>query len=770
MASAILTLGVAPAFGQRPLGVDVSDYQGGSINWSSVKSTDGITFAWAKATEGLTVNDADFAINAVNAKAAGVLIGAYHFAHPETHLGLAGADSEAAHFWSIAGKYITNGGAYLLPMLDMETDPGTASPVYTKNTLSQWANRWCQDIVNAAASNGVAVKPVIYTGISYSGSWFNSTVTNWPLWMANWPASPNPQTGAPSGNGPWPDWSVWQYTDSNTVSGPIHGWDTDVFNGTSETISNLVIGSLFPPFFTTPLVNSRAVDAGRNASFSAKADGSLPLKYQWTFNGTSLAGATNTTLIISNAQAASAGNYAVIVTNFAGSLTSSVVSLLVYPLQTTIFADNFDVDTATNWTLHRSSSDTAATFNFDYSTLGIPSAPNSTNATTRGLQLKANLANGAVAALSLSPTNQVFAGDYRLHFDAWINVNGPFPNGGIGSTLFLTGGVGTSGTTTEWNGAGSAADGFYFACDGDGGISPGSTGLNDFCVFSGTTVQGSASQDYYAGADATARGADNIYYQSAIPNARSAPALQRSTYPQQTNALDPGTFGLAWHDVIVSKRGSTVDWVVDGIRFATISNATFTANNVFVGFWDPFSSLSSNNVINFGLVDNVRVESPAVAPAFTLQPFAQTVKWGTNLTFTAAATGLPLPAYQWRFNGTNLPGATNASYPLAFVAATNTGNYSVLATNIAGAVASTNALLALAPPSAAQFSAISVAGGVVQIGFTGDAYWPYTIETSTNLMSWSSLTNLTSAGGVFNFTAGPFTNAPQEFFRARVGP
>lgn len=768
-----ISSGTLQLFAQRPLGGDVSSYQGTNINWGSAKTNSNISFAWSKATEGLTVNDAAFATNMFKAKAAGVPIGAYHFPHPELHVGLAGADAEAAHFWSIAGKYITNGGAYLMPMLDPEqsANPASASPIYTRITLSQWVNRWCEDVVNYAASNGVAVRPLIYTGSSYSSTWYNSSVTNWPLWWVNWPPNPNPQTDAPSGTGPWPSWTIWQYSDSNTVAGPAHGWDADVFNGTSETISNLVIGSLFKPFFLTRLVNSRAVDTGKNVTLSARAHGSFPLKYQWLFNGTNLPGATNTSLLISSAQTNNAGAYALMVTNAAGSVTSSVVSLLVYPLQGTVFADNFDANTATNWIFNKSSSDTAATFNFDYSTLGIPSAPNSTGGTRRGLQMQANLANGAVAALSLSPTNQIFSGDYRLHFDAWINVNGPFPNGGGGSTLFLTGGIGTSGTRTEWNGSGSTADGFYFACDGDGGITPTNTGVNDYCVFIGSVVQTGTTGYYFAGTNSSVRGADDKYYQAAITNVRSAPTAQQANFPQQsTNTLDPGTFGLAWHDVIVSKRGGTIDWVVDGVRFAVISNATFTASNVFVGHWDPFTSRSSSNAINFSLVDNVRVESPAFAPAFTLQPVAQTVKLGTNVTFTAATTGLPAANYQWRFNGTNISGATNSSYALAFVDVTNAGNYSVFATNIMGSVVSTNAALAIAAPVAAQFTTIAMDSDTVQIGFTGDAYWNYTIETSTNLTDWDAFTNLTSTTGLFNFSAGSITNMPQQFFRARVGP
>ncbi len=86
--SAVAVLGLALAFvpaqalAQRPLGVDVSSYYDWSINWTNVKSS-GISFAWAKATEGVSIHDAYFTLNAVNAKAAGVYIGAYDFAHPE---------------------------------------------------------------------------------------------------------------------------------------------------------------------------------------------------------------------------------------------------------------------------------------------------------------------------------------------------------------------------------------------------------------------------------------------------------------------------------------------------------------------------------------------------------------------------------------------------------------------------------------------------------------------------------------------------------------
>ena len=69
--------------------------------------------------------------------------------------------------------------------------------------------------------------------------------------------------------------------------------------------------------------------AGSNALFTVTAGGTAPLSYQWQFNGAAMAGATNPTLTLANAQPTNAGNYAVIVTNAAASVTSAVAVLTV---------------------------------------------------------------------------------------------------------------------------------------------------------------------------------------------------------------------------------------------------------------------------------------------------------------------------------------------------------------------------------------------------------------------------------------------------------
>ncbi len=75
---------------------------------------------------------------------------------------------------------------------------------------------------------------------------------------------------------------------------------------------------------------SRTVPVGSNVLFSVTAAGAPPLSYQWYFNtNTLIPGATANSLVITNAQLTNAGTYSVIITNTAGSITSSVAALTV---------------------------------------------------------------------------------------------------------------------------------------------------------------------------------------------------------------------------------------------------------------------------------------------------------------------------------------------------------------------------------------------------------------------------------------------------------
>jgi GH25 family lysozyme M1 (1,4-beta-N-acetylmuramidase) len=223
---------------QRPLGVDVSSYQGAGVNWSSVKAS-GRTFAWAKATEGTTVNDPDFTINQNNGKAAGMYMGAYHFAHPNT----ATPGAESGHFWAMAGAYTQADGKTFMPMLDMEVFNG----VVGASSYSDWANQWNNTVVANAAGQAVTIRPFIYVS-ACSACNFNSSVSGWFSDIANYNGQ-NPQTGTPwsscAGCAVWGAgvWTAWQYSSTVSVPGIAGGVDADVYNGSAAQLASTLIAT-----------------------------------------------------------------------------------------------------------------------------------------------------------------------------------------------------------------------------------------------------------------------------------------------------------------------------------------------------------------------------------------------------------------------------------------------------------------------------------------------------------------------------------------------
>jgi subtilase family serine protease len=98
----------------------------------------------------------------------------------------------------------------------------------------------------------------------------------------------------------------------------------------SPKMANLILalnGILPPTISSQPQSTSTAV--GGFFSFSVTATGGGTLSYQWYLNGSAIAGQTSATLLEGNATAGEAGSYTVVVSNAAGSVTSSAATLTV---------------------------------------------------------------------------------------------------------------------------------------------------------------------------------------------------------------------------------------------------------------------------------------------------------------------------------------------------------------------------------------------------------------------------------------------------------
>ena len=96
----------------------------------------------------------------------------------------------------------------------------------------------------------------------------------------------------------------------------------------SNLASLTVTEATVAPSFTTQPTNATAT-VGGSVTFSAAANGTAPITYQWTKDGAPIAGATSTTLTLNAVTLASAGSYRLSATNAAGTAQSNPAVLSV---------------------------------------------------------------------------------------------------------------------------------------------------------------------------------------------------------------------------------------------------------------------------------------------------------------------------------------------------------------------------------------------------------------------------------------------------------
>jgi hypothetical protein len=289
------------------------------------------------------------------------------------------------------------------------------------------------------------------------------------------------------------------------------------------------------------------------------------------------------------------------------------------------FSDSFDTDSTANWQFNSTTAgDLAgdnnaneANFFFDYSTVGIASAPRSVGGTTRGLKMEANIFGTTGTAtqrgLSASPLGQSFSGDYTLRFDAWQNFQGgaaSFAGGGSGTTLITSAGIG--GVTNVSQTPINTLNGVLFGASSDGGSA------NDYRAYTATgSIVAETTGAYFAGNTSGVTNNTNAYYsnfQGTVPGAQTTYAATLGSFVQsgQTNV---GVLGMAWHTWEITKVGDVVTWSVDGKNIARVTKSITDGSNIFVGMFDINSGVSVDaysRQLSFGLIDNVEVVAAPV--------------------------------------------------------------------------------------------------------------------------------------------------------------
>ncbi len=160
------------------------------------------------------------------------------------------------------------------------------------------------------------------------------------------------------------------------------------------------------------------------------------------------------------------------------------------------------------------------------------------------------------------------------------------------------------------------------------------------------------------------------------------------------------------------------------------------------------------------------------APFIVAQPQNLALSASQNASFAVLAGGSATLGYRWYFNTNSpIPNATNSILTLTNVQSANAGMYSVVITNLAGTVTSTNVTLTVSTiaPAQPQLSGLSFSNGSFSLTVNGGS-GTYVVQTSTNLVDWISIYTNASSTPPFTWSDSNAASVGQKFYRIQFGP
>ena len=520
------------------------------------------------------------------------------------------------------------------------------------------------------------------------------------------------------------------YTRANVQPSDAGSYSVIVSNSAgTATSSNALLAVIVPP--TPPAITTQpqgqTVILGETASFNVLATGGIPLAYQWQLNGADIGGATTSVYTKANVQATDAGEYSVLVTNAYGSLLSSNATLVVdtniplpaitaQPQSQTVVAGQsatFTV-TATNkaalsyqwqfnalpiagatasaYTLANAQTNNAGSYSVVIA--NVIGATTSTDAVlTVNFSLTATADTGG--SVSKSPDQTSYAPNAVVTLTATANSNYVF-GGWSGDASGTNNPLSVNMTTNK------TINAIFVSTIVEIGIDNTDPGWSNTSP-SGSWTAGSIAEVpkigsnylYSAGSGSssitrscrwtptiTTAGFYDVYVFYQIGSNRNTNATYRVYYRGGSVSSSQNQYSATPNQGGWFLVGTNLPFAAGTGGYVELGNDSLDAKSV------------SADAAKFVLV------TPFIPPSVTAQPQNQSIIAGAAATFSVTATGTAPLTYQWRLNGTSLTGATASSYTRSNVQPADAGSYSVVITNVAGGMTSSDAILTVnVPPS-----------------------------------------------------------------------
>ena len=276
---------------------------------------------------------------------------------------------------------------------------------------------------------------------------------------------------------------------------------------------------------------------------------------------------------------------------------------------------------------------------------------------------------------------------------------------GVPTTLVFTV-TGSPAAPQSFTFAGSVPPGMTFRALGSSGAGTVSGPINTSTVqLSGTpTTAGTyvISIIGWRGANGTSDQHRASYTVTVSGSTNAAPTITTQPISRTVAAGSPASFTT----VVTGFPTPTLQWFKNSVAVpgATTELLTFaSAAPADAGSYTLVATNSQGSVTSNAATLTV---NGGAAPVVTTQPASLAQPAGSAAFLAVVASGSP--TYQWRKNGTNIPGATAATLSFASLAAADTASYDAVLTNATGSVTSNAATVVVATPLTAVLRNLAV--------------------------------------------------------------
>jgi hypothetical protein len=436
--------------------------------------------------------------------------------------------------------------------------------------------------------------------------------------------------------------------DSDNLFYAVSGYDLCTGWGTpaGQGLIDAFVGPASPtPAYIVTQPLSQTMTVGGTVTFSVLPGGLPPFAYQWILNGTNLAGATNDSLTLDNVQVGQAGDYQVIVTNAFGSASSVSAILTVY--ESSPGCAPVPAGLVSWWAAEGNLNDF----------MGL------NNGTVMG---SIGYANGEVGqafvfdgnsgyvTVPASPTLDIGSTGTGVTIECWINPS-DYDVNVYGAPI------------VEWDS--DTTDGLQIWCGGNlnANVKDSSNNPHQFESASGV-LAANVWQHVALTYDITSGNACIYLNGTVVASQNFGSFTPETSFPMNIGSRTAPIIG----------QGDIYNGLVDEISIYNRALSSSEIQNIFVAG-------SSGKCFT--------------APVIISQPASQMAGMGGTAVFSVIADGSATMAYQWMFQGTNLAGQTSSTLTLSDIQPGQFGVYTVLVTNIFGAVLSSNAVLTVSTPA-----------------------------------------------------------------------